>query len=265
MLNNIKRILIIWFEEIGKRTLRFLSDLGGIAIMFYKAFVNIFIPPFGFRRTIKQMLVFGVESTPVVALTALFTGMVLTLQTTYEISKFGAQIYIGGVVGLSMTRELGPVLTSLMIAGRVGASIAAEIGTMRVTEQIDALETLAMNPIRYLVVPRFISGISMLPLLNAMADFIGIGGGLMVYVYRYDIPSRFYLNSLKDMVAPYDLFVGIFKTVVFGAIIASVACYYGFRARGGAEGVGRATTIAVVYSCIIILLADVFLTALFVG
>jgi phospholipid/cholesterol/gamma-HCH transport system permease protein len=264
MAGKIVEILIAWFEEIGKRTLKFLGDLGGIAIMFCKAFINIFIPPFGFRRTLKQMLVFGVESTPVVALTALFTGMVLTLQTTYEISKFGAQTYIGGVVGLSMTRELGPVLTSLMIAGRVGASIAAEIGTMRVTEQIDALETLAMNPIRYLVVPRFIAGISMLPLLNAMADFIGIGGGLMVATTTFGIPSRFYLRSLKDMVAPYDLFVGILKTIVFGAIIASVACYYGFKTRGGAEGVGRATTVAVVYSCIIILLADVLLTALFI-
>ncbi|RLC43791.1 MAG: ABC transporter permease [Candidatus Coatesbacteria bacterium] len=258
-------ILLAWFEGIGKRTLRFLGNMGGITLMFYRAFINIFLPPFGIKRTFKQMLVFGVESIPVVALTAVFTGMVLALQTTYEISKFGAENYIGGVVGLSMTRELGPVLTSLIVAGRVGASIAAEIGTMKVTEQIDALETLAMNPIRYLVVPRLIAGITMLPLLCALADFIGIGGGFAVSVYTYDIPSRFYMDSFKDIVGAYDLFVGLLKTIVFGAIIACVACYYGFKTSGGAEGVGRATTIAVVSSCIIILLADVLLTALFVG
>jgi len=250
-------------ELVGGKVLRALESTGGIAIMFWKAFYNIFVPPLEVKRSFQQMVRVGVESVPVVLLTAIFTGMVLTLQTTYQIAKFGAESYIGGVVGLSMTRELAPVLTGLMVAGRVGASIAAELGTMSVTEQIDALQTLATNPIRYLVTPRLVACLLMMPVLTAIADAIGIMGSYAVAVYHLGIPGSAYMKTLSMIVGSYDVLTGLAKTVIFGGIIASVSCYYGFKTRGGAEGVGRSTTTSVVSSCIIILLSDVLLTALF--
>lgn len=257
------RVLELTFGNIGKKLLDLLDTIGGISVLFGKAFINIFIPPFKFKRIFRQMLIMGVQSIPVILLTAVFTGMVLALQTTYQLAKFGAQSYIGGIVGLSMTRELGPVLTALMLAGRVGAAIAAEIGTMSVTEQIDALETLATNPIRYLVVPRVVAGMIMLPLLTSVADFIGMFGGYVVAIVTFNIPSHSYINGIQSMIIPADILIGLFKTVIFGAIIATVSSYFGFETRGGAEGVGKSTTVSVVTSSIMILLADVLLTALF--
>lgn len=257
------KILDIIFGEIGKRILALLRTMGGISVLFSKSFLNIFIPPYNFKRIFGQMFVMGVQSIPVVLLTAIFTGMVLALQTTYQLAKFGAQSFIGGIVGLSMTRELGPVLTALMLAGRVGAAIAAEVGTMSVTEQIDALKTLATNPIRYLVVPRLVAGMLMLPLLTAIADFIGIFGGYIVAVATFSIPSHSYISGIQSMIVPSDILIGLFKTIIFGAIIATVSSYFGFRTKGGAEGVGKSTTISVVTASISILLADTLLTALF--
>lgn len=250
-------------ERVGRRIIGGFESAGGIAIMFWRAFYNIFLPPFEIKRSFQQMVRVGVESVPVVLLTAIFTGMVLTLQTTYQIAKFGAETYIGGVVGLSMTRELVPVLTGLMVAGRVGASIAAELGTMSVTEQIDALKTLATNPIRYLVTPRLVACLIMLPVLTAVADTVGIAGSYLVAVFHLGIPGGAYMKTLSMIVESFDVLTGLAKTIIFGGIIASVSCYYGFHTRGGAEGVGRSTTTSVVSSCITILLADVLLTALF--
>ena len=242
-----------------------LEDIGSTTILLFKAAYYAFKRPFKPARIIEQMVRIGVDSVPVVMLTAVFTGMVLALQATYQIAKFGADIYIGGIVGISMTRELGPVLTGLMVSGRVGAAIAAEIGTMKVTEQVDALETLATNPIKYLVMPRVVAAFIMLPTLTALADFIGIAGGYAVSTTTLGINPSVYIEKMNQLVHVSDLFIGLLKTVVFGVIIATVACNQGFKARGGAEGVGRATTISVVTSCILILLSDVFLTALFVG
>jgi phospholipid/cholesterol/gamma-HCH transport system permease protein len=257
--------LLFWFERFGRVITYLLEDVGSTTILFFKAAYYAFKRPFKPARIIEQMVRIGVDSVPVVMLTAVFTGMVLALQATYQIAKFGADIYIGGIVGISMTRELGPVLTGLMVSGRVGAAIAAEIGTMKVTEQVDALETLATNPIKYLVMPRVVAAFIMLPTLTALADFIGIAGGYAVSTTTLGINPSVYIEKMNQLVHVSDLVIGLLKTVVFGVIIATVGCNQGFKARGGAEGVGRATTISVVTSCILILLSDVFLTALFVG
>ena len=257
--------LLFWFERFGRVIVYLLEDIGGTTILFFKAVYYAFKRPFKPARIIEQMVRIGVDSVPVVILTAVFTGMVLALQATYQIAKFGADIYIGGIVGISMTRELGPVLTGLMVSGRVGAAIAAEIGTMKVTEQVDALETLATNPIKYLVMPRVVAALIMLPTLTALADFVGIAGGYAISTTTLGINPGVYIEKMNQLVHVSDLLVGLLKTVVFGIIIATVGCNQGFKARGGAEGVGRATTISVVTSCILILLSDVFLTGLFVG
>jgi phospholipid/cholesterol/gamma-HCH transport system permease protein len=257
--------LLFWFERFGRVIIYLLEDIGGSTMLLVKAVRSVFKRPFKPARIIEQMVRIGVDSVPVVILTAVFTGMVLALQATYQIAKFGADIYIGGIVGISMTRELGPVLTALMVSGRVGAAIAAEIGTMKVTEQVDALETLATNPVQYLVMPRLIAAVVMLPALTALADFVGIAGGYAISTTTLGINPGVYIEKMNQLVHVSDLMIGLLKTVVFGIIIAIVGCNQGFKARGGAEGVGRATTISVVTSCILILLSDVFLTGLFVG
>lgn len=257
--------LTYWFEQFGRVVLYLVEDIGGTAILCGKSAYHAVVPPYKLRRIFSQMVQIGVDSVPVVLLTAVFTGMVLALQATYQIAKFGADTYIGGIVGISMTRELGPVLTALMVSGRVGAAIAAEIGTMKVTEQIDALETLATNPVRYLVMPRIVAAAVMLPVLTVIADFVGIAGGYAISTTTLNVNSVQYLEKMRMLVTVSDLLIGLLKTVVFGVIIAAVGCNQGFKTHGGAEGVGKATTVSVVTSCILILLSDVFLTGLFVG
>ncbi len=212
---------------------------------------------------VDQMEKIGVASFPLVFLTALFTGMVLALQSAYQLQRMGAENYIASLVALSITRELGPVLTALVIAGRVGAAITAQLGTMRVTEQIDALETLGTDPIRYLSVPRLLALLIMLPLLTAYADIIGILGGYIVGVCKLGLGSNLYMRMTWESLKLKDLFTGLFKSAVFAAIIATVACHEGFETRDGAEGVGRSTTLSVVISFILIITADCFFTALF--
>lgn len=219
------------------------------------------LPPFEVRNIFKQMLEIGVRSLPVVLITAVFTGMVLALQTYTGFKRFGAEALVGSVVALSMTREMGPVLTGLIVAGRAGAAMAAELGTMRVTEQIDALETLATNPIKYLIVPRFLSGLIMLPALTIVADIIGILGGYAVTVGLYGTSSTVYWNRTWNYLEVSDITNGLIKACFFGASIALISCYKGFVASGGAEGVGKATTGAVVLSFMTILVSDYFLSA----
>jgi phospholipid/cholesterol/gamma-HCH transport system permease protein len=189
--------------------------------------------------------------------------MVLALQSAYQMQKMDAKPYIASLVALSITRELGPVLTALVVAGRVGASIAAELGTMKVTEQIDALETLATNPIKYLVVPRFIALFFMLPLLTIYADIVGILGGYMIGVWRLNILSNLYWDMTWNPLKIKDIATGLIKSIVFAVIICIVACYEGMRVEGGAEGVGAATTKAVVISFILVIAADCLITATF--
>ncbi len=202
-------------------------------------------------------------SLPLVFLTSLFTGMVLALQTAYQLQKISAELYIGSLVALSMTRELGPVLTALVIAGRVGASITAELGTMKVTEQIDALQTLSTDPVRYLVVPRMLALALMLPVLTLYADMIGILGGYLVGVYKLGMGSTLYMNMTWDALRYKDFFTGLFKSGIFALIISTIACHEGLETSGGAEGVGRSTTLSVVISFMLIIAADCFFTALF--
>jgi len=248
-------------ELIGRIIIRFAEELGKIIILLLLTIKQLILPPLEARNIFKQMLEIGVRSLPVVLITAIFTGMVFALQTFTGFKRFGAEAVVGTVVALSMTRELGPVLTGLIVAGRAGAAIAAELGTMRVTEQIDALETLATNPIKYLVVPRFLSGIFMLPALVIVADMIGIIGGYFVTVGLFKTSSIVYWKRTWDYLEVSDIYNGLIKSAFFGASIALISCYKGFYTTGGAEGVGKSTTGAVVLSCMTILISDYFLSA----
>ncbi len=216
------------------------------------------------RETFESMVRAGVNSLPVAVVTALFTGMVLALQTgiTLERKMAGISSYLGGMVALSMLRELGPVLTALIVTGRVGSSFAAEIGTMRVTEQIDALVTLATNPVKHLIVPRMLALVVMLPVLTVFSDMVGILGGMIIAGSKFGQSPGLYIDNALTMVHLEDLFSGLAKSVFFGFIIATVSCYKGFTTSGGAEGVGRSTTSAVVASSMGILIADYVLTAI---
>jgi phospholipid/cholesterol/gamma-HCH transport system permease protein len=214
---------------------------------------------------VEQLYAIGVKSIPVVLITALFTGMVLALQAslTLEVKLKGVTQFIGRTVALPFIRELGPVLTGLIVTGRIGSAIAAEIGTMAVTEQLDALKTLGTNPLRYLGVPRLLACLTMLPLLTVMADVVGLCGGYVVAKLEMGMPAARYFADIPEMLVLGDLWNGLAKTFFFGGIIALVACYQGFQTTGGAEGVGKSTTNAVVQASILILISDYFLTALF--
>ncbi len=219
-------------------------------------------PPFYLGNVLKQMEVIGVDSIPVVLTTALSTGMVLALQSYTGFKRFGAESLIGAVVSLSMTRELGPVLTGLMVAGRAGAAMAAELGTMKVTEQIDALETLATNPMKYLVVPRVLASTFMMFFLTVLGMIIGISGGYFVGVKVLGTNPVTYMNQSINNTEVKDIWFGLIKAMTFGAVVGLIGCFKGFHAEGGAEGVGKATTGAVVVSCMLILILDYFLSAL---
>ncbi|MEA3328682.1 MAG: ABC transporter permease [Candidatus Omnitrophota bacterium] len=245
------------------KVLLFIGSVGGLTFLCYRAIYWAFIPPLRKKEIVDQMSKIGVMSLPIVSLTAMFTGMVLALQSVYSLRQFQAQMYVSGLVAVSMARELGPVLTALAVAGRVGASITAELGTMKVTEQIDALQTLATNPTKYLVTPRLLAGLIMLPVLTLYADIVGMAGGYIVSVMKLGINSRMYINMTWDTLIFKDVYTGLIKSVFFGIIITIVGCYQGFNTSGGAEGVGRATTTSVVTSFIMIIAADCLFTALF--
>lgn len=216
------------------------------------------------RRTSKATLLsamyqVGVLSLPVVALTGAFIGMVLAVQSYFQFRQLGLETRLGGVINMSLVRELGPVLAATMLAGRVGSAMAAELGTMRVTEQIDALDSMGANPIRYLVVPRLIACALLIPPLTVMADFMGVIGGYFYSIYLLDIDSHHYWFNAREFVGSWDLFTGLFKSLFFGTAIALISCHRGFRCDAGAEGVGRAATAAFVYSFVAILVLDLFL------
>ena len=248
---------------IGSLILNFANITGKVSIFTFEAVVGIFRFPIYFRVILKQMLEIGYYSLPVVGLTAIFTGAVLALQSYTGFSRFSAESSIATVVVLSITRELGPVLAGLMVAGRIGASIAAEIGTMKVTEQIDALATLSTNPIKYLVTPRLIACVTMLPCLVLVADIIGIYGGYLVAVYKIGFNPAIYLKNTFIYLERMDVITGVVKSAIFGFIIAIIGCYCGYNSKRGAQGVGSATTNAVVVSSILILLSNYIITGLF--
>jgi len=209
------------------------------------------------------MWLVGIRSLPIASLTALFVGMVMVLNTGYQLQKFGAKLYAAGIAIIALSREMVPVFTAIVVGARVAASMTAELGTMKITEQIDAMQALAVNPTKYLVAPRVVATTLMLPVLAIYANLIGFFGGMIVGTSALNIPARLYWTSTLDWLRMDDLFSGIAKTFVFGAIIGIVGCYFGFRTRGGAEGVGRATTMSVVATLMLVLLFDFILTSWF--
>ncbi len=252
-------------QKIGHFTLMNLAKLGEIILFALTAIKHCFTPPFYPRLILRQFLHIGYFSLPVVGLTAIFSGAVLALQSYSGFSRFNAESTIATVVVLSITRELGPVLAGLMVAGRVGASMAAAIGTMKVTEQIDALRTLSTNPFKYLIVPRVIAGVLMLPILVLIADIIGVMGGYLVSVYSLGFSPGPYLASTFKFLETIDVVSGLTKAAFFGFVISIMGCYFGYNSKGGAEGVGIATTNAVVSASITILLLNYLITGWFFG
>jgi phospholipid/cholesterol/gamma-HCH transport system permease protein len=252
-----------FFQRWHDRVENALLYLGGVTDLALQTIQQTWQGKIESNLVIAQFDQIGVRSLSIVAITSLFIGMVLALQTAYSLAEFGGALFIGKVVSLSLVRELAPVLMSLMVGGRVGAGIAAEIGTMKVTEQIDALRALATNPVRKLVVPRVIATTTMLPLLTILACFIGILGGLIIAVGSLHLNANFYIRSVIETVKYNDLASGVGKTFFFGFAIGLIACYNGLTTSGGADGVGRATTATVVTASITILIMDFFLTKLF--
>ena len=252
--------MISLFDRIGRVFIRLFEQTGLWFAMLWRTLVYTFRPPFEGKEWLRQMVRLGVDSVPVVFLTAMFTGMVLALQTYNGFQRVHAENFVGSVVALAMLRELSPVLVGLMVTGRVASSIAAEIGTMRVTEQIDALQALATEPVQYLFVPRIIAGITMLPLLVLLGDALGIYGGYLVGVKLMQSNPVIYEQNTFQFLKMNDIWSGLIKAAVFGLILTLTGCVRGYYTTGGAEGVGRSTTAAVVSASLIILLADFFLT-----
>jgi len=254
-----------FLATIGRVFLAFLAHTGRLSAFTATAVSHIVRPPFYPRLIMRSMVEIGYYSLPVVGLTAVFTGMVLALQSYSGFSRFAAEGAVATVVVLSITRELAPVLAGLMVAGRIGASMAAEIGTMRVTEQIDALTTLSTNPFKYLVAPRILAGTVMLPFLVLVADIIGVFGGYIVGVYKLGFNSASYISRTWEYLMPLDVISGLTKAAVFGFLITLMGCYNGYYSKGGAQGVGAATTNAVVSAAILILVFNYVITTLFFG
>ena len=249
----LKKWLIGMLDSIGSMSVLFMQTL-------YWTIRNLKAGCFDFKNLIEQMSRIGVDSLSMVIITGVSTGAVLVVQIGYQFAQMGAQSYVGGVVSLAMARELAPILTAIVVAGRVGSSIAAEIGTMKITEQIDALETLATNPVDYLVVPRFWGCTIMLFMLTIFTNVVGMIGGSIVAVYQIGLTFTSFVDSILHYMLVQDLIGGLVKAAIFGAIISIIGCYKGFATEGGAEGVGKSTTDAVVVSIMLILAVNYFLT-----
>ncbi len=254
---------IAFITLIGHVLLNFFRATGELCLFLGETIYHCLTPPFYGKALLRQLIEIGFYSLPVVALTTLFAGMVIALQTYTGFSQFSAEGAVAMVVLVAVTRELAPVMAGLMVAGRIGASMAAEIGTMRVTEQIDALSTLSTNPFKYLIAPRVLAGIVMVPVLVFIGDILGICGGYMIGVYKLDFNASTYLINTWEYLKPMDVISGLTKAAVFGFIITALGCYNGYHSKGGAQGVGQATTNAVVSASILILIFNYILTELF--
>jgi len=248
-----------FLKAIGARAIVQLQTIGHMFIFLMNALYFIFVPPFKFRLLLRQIRFFGNKSMLVIILTGSFTGMVLALQLFYILRKFGSEALLGSGIALSLLRELGPVLAALMITGRAGSALTAEIGMMRITEQIDALTAMALNPMRYLIVPNIVAALIAFPLLVAIFNLIGIFGGYLVGVKLLGISSGTYFSLMEDYVVMEDIMVGLYKSLSFGLIVSWICCYKGFYTGYGAEGVSKSTTEAVVLCSIMILIWDYFL------
>ena len=242
-----------------------LEDFGQMLFFFLETLAWALRPPYRLELILSQMAFIGVGSMFIVGVTGTFTGMVLALQFGYAMKQFAADGYVGGSVAVALTRELAPVLTALMVTGRSGSAISTELGTMRVTEQIDAMETMAVNPVQYLVVPRLLASLAMFPLLTMVFDALGYAGAYLMGIYVARIPEGPFLEHTRTLVDPKDIFHGIFKSLIFGAVVAVITCWRGYSASGGSKGVGESTTRAVVASSIAILLVDVGFVLVTVG
>jgi len=253
--------LIRQVEAVGADIIRRVEDVGGLCRLAVMAIYQLVRPPWRFGLAFKQMEFIGVQSLSIVIITGVFTGAVFALQAHYGFSFFGAETLTGSTVALSLTRELGPALTAVMVTGRAGSAIAAELGTMKVTEQIDALEAMAVDPVDYLVAPRLLAGTVMLPMLAMVFNGVGVVGAYIVGIYVLDIPRGAFIYRIEWYLDPDDVTGGLAKAAVFGFMLALIGAYKGLAVRGGAEGVGRATTEAVVMASVSILIVDYFLTA----
>jgi phospholipid/cholesterol/gamma-HCH transport system permease protein len=250
-------------EALGRQTIELFEEIGNISQLGLATLSALARGQVKLKPVLEQMAKIGYGSLPLALAAAAFVGMVFAVQIATEFIRFGAGKYIGGIMAIAMARELGPALTGVVIAGRVSAAIAAEIGTMKVTEQIDAIKALGSNPVRYLVVPRFLACMTMLPLLTVIADLVGFMGGYVVGVYVVHINPVEYLENARQLLKTWDVWAGLLKTVVFGMLISIIACYRGLCARGGARGVGEATTSSVVTSLITLFIVNYFLSIAF--
>jgi phospholipid/cholesterol/gamma-HCH transport system permease protein len=241
------------------------EDFGRMILFAVEAAAWVFRPPFRPDLIIAQMAFIGVGSTFIVGATGLAAGMVFALQMNFALRQFAAEGYVGGSVAFSLARELAPIFTALMITGRAGSAIATELGTMRVTEQIDAMESMAVNPIQYLVVPRILASLVMFPVLTMVFNFIGYGGGYVMGVYVARIPVGPFIQHTREFMEPRDVFHGLYKALIFGLLVSVITTWRGYSARGGAKGVGEGTTRAVVWSSIAVLVADYVITFMAVG
>jgi len=246
---------------IGGFSLNFLSFLGKMFVFLFEFIYYIFIPPFKFKNFLRQVRFFGNKSMIVVIFTGAFSGMVLALQGFYALNKFGAEALLGPVVALSLIRELGPVLCALMVTGRAGSAVTAEIGIMRITEQIDALTVMAVNPMKYVVVPNILAGLLTFPLLTAIFDIVGIYGGYMVSVHALGLSEGTYFSQMELYVDMGDIRIGLYKSLSFGLLVTWICTFMGYNSGYGARGVSRATTNAVVLSSVVILIWDYMLGA----
>ncbi len=248
------------FRPLLEPLLYWLDNIGNVVSLTWQTIAWLFRPPFRVGQMFAAMDFIGVQSLFIVSLTGLFSGMVVTLQTSYALKAFSAEGRVGGIVAVSLTRELAPVFSALMVTARAGSAMAAELGNMRVTEQIDAIATMGVNPVQYLLSPRLVAAIVMLPLLCALYSAIGMGGSYVVAIEILSGDYGIWMASIKDTAVPKDLFMGLIKATTFGFLLTSISCRHGYYARGGARGVGLATTRAVVESCVAILIANYLLT-----
>lgn len=256
------------FQRAGQKFIEFAVHLARISQLCAQTLVWIFFAPFKgekirWRLTFVQIVRIGVNSVPIVGVIIFCVGLIIAMQSAYQLERFGATIYVADLVGVSMTRELGPLITAIVIAGRSGSAIAAEIGTMKVAEEIDALKTMAMNPLGYLIVPRTLAMIIVLPCLTILADMLGILGGVVLAVVNLKIPFIAYFNETATAILLKDFLTGLVKSFFFAIIISQIGAYQGFSVSGGAEGVGKSTTASVVSSIFLIIVADLLFTMLF--
>lgn len=256
-------IISLFFSSIGRTSIAFFDAIGSLALFIQNLTIIACTKPLKRKKMIAAMETIGVASLPIVILCATFTGMVFALQSYIGFSRIGGEQFIGLVVSMGMVRELGPVLTALMVAGRAGSAIAAELGTMKVTEQIDALVTLGIDPYHFLIVPRMLAGFIILPIITMIAMICGMAGGFVVSIYVLGLSSDDYISSIIRVLSFSDILSGLIKAACFGFIIALAGCYQGIKAQGGARGVGQATTQGVVFGSVFILISNYILTQLF--